>query len=373
MSLEERCIEAFGEAQRQAGFHDFLEDRVALVDRREGWVESWVLGGGEAMHMVTVDWRRVSDGVLTVTCDCPTFLADGRCHHLWATLLTLDQELGDTLVPGCAALALVSDESRASSSPPVALAPGAWRQQLAAVADLQRALLRARPVDASEAGTGEKRLAWYRLDLSASESAGRLTLEILTTQGEGGLRPPPPPSPQVPRSAPWTDPEDRWLVELLSAFPGSGGRPQAWLPPVLFETVLPRLCATERCGWQPRPSSSAGTLQPLAWQGGTPWRFVLEVRPVPPGETLRLAGRLRREGEERSLREPLLLLPTARLVVFPDRIGWLDSGGDEPWISVLRQVGGILVPTLELEALEGALAGLPRPPDPFPALPRSAG
>lgn|GEM_PF-3881950 len=370
MSLEERCIEAFGEAQRQAGFHDFLEDRVALVDRREGRVESWVVGGGEAMHMVTVDWRRVSDGVLTVTCDCPTFLTDGRCHHLWATLLTLDQELGDTLVPGFEALALVAAEPRASPSPPVALPPGSWRQQLSAVADLQRALLRARHADAREAETGEQRLAWYRLDLSASESAGRLTLEILTTQGEGALRPP---SPQGPRAATLTEPEDRWLVELLSAFPGSGGSPRAWLPPVLFETVLPRLCATERCGWQPRPSSSAGTLQPLAWQGGAPWRFVLEVRPVPPGETLRLAGRLRREGEERSLREPLLLLPAARLVVFPDRIGWLDSVGDEPWISVLRQVGGILVPTPEREALERALADLPRPPDPFPSLPRGEG
>jgi hypothetical protein len=232
-----------------------------------------------------------------------------------------------------------------------------WRHPLALVADLQRA---ARV--AQRGGSPlPQRQAWYRLDLAASESTGRLTVEVLMTEGEGGLRPLAPEG-IAPEGV--LEPDDRWLVELLTAFPGEGAR--RWLPPALFETVLPRLCATGRFGWQPRAAVTPGTLQPLAWQGAPPWRFALALETRDGGAALALTGTLRRKAETRPLREPLLLLTTAGLVVFPSRVARLEAVDQEPWITVLRQAGAIRVPAAQREDLGRALAALPVPPDPLP-------
>ena len=78
------------------------------------------------------------------------------------------------------------------------------------------------------------------------------------------------------------DETDRPLLELLlGAEAGSdyyyshySSVSQAIVPPALAEVVLPRICATGRCGLIPQVESY-GEVQftPVSWDEGPPWRF----------------------------------------------------------------------------------------------------
>jgi hypothetical protein len=358
MSLKERCVDAFEEVQRNAGFQDFMEDRIEVVHRGAAVVESWVFGGIDTVHRVRVAWPHIDRQKLEVSCDCASFAESFACSHVWATLLTLDQELGPDLVAGSGPLDLKPVLPKISLSKPVEGEHLDWRRQLELVADLQRAALRQQEgVETGARGDSETCLAWYRLDLPASEATGRLAVEVLIAEEDGQLRS----MAKGGEDDRLMDEEDRWLVEVLSAFPTGDGHLRVWVPPPLVDFVLPRLCATGRFGWQPRRTTAAGTLQPMRWRSGEPWRFSLHWVSA-EGPFLEVRGRLLRGQEVRSLRDPLLLLTSAGLVAFPRDLGRLSLEGAGPWITVLRQVGVIRIPRGEVEEFRRRAAALPYPP-----------
>ena len=145
------------------------------------------------------------------------------------------------------------------------------------------------------------------------------------------------------------------------------------LPPALFETVLPRLCARGVLGWWDgrTPTDSP----PLLWDEQPPWRLALRLQ-VPGAGAARLSGALERDGERVALSTAVAVLgvgpaprkggePTAPgLVLFTDTLARLSAepARDLPWLALLRDTGEVVIPQ---EELEEALTGLLE----LPALP----
>ena len=172
--------------------------------------------------------------------------------------------------------------------------------------------------------------AWYRLNVGDSQGTQVLVVEVyrqrrradgtwgrLTAYPLGRVH-----------FCHWPRTADRELVALLEATAPqlrSQRRRYVTLPPrehrsfvpaLLHDSVLPRLCATGRFFRSRRRPSRDGRRTSLKWRSGPPWTFAaaVEIAPAAPGERgddgdrVRLTGRLRRSDEGRAVTEPEMLI-----------------------------------------------------------------
>jgi superfamily II DNA or RNA helicase len=423
--LEQRCKDSFGDDDVHRGRSYFLGGRVSFDSVGPGWAATLVRGSGKMPYEVMLDWEEANFGYLTVSCDCPRFSGHLPCKHLWATILACDQRGLSRQVPGSTPLDLVlevpgegweEDDDREanawedddedwsaadvprrhdlgpmmiprgahalsrfvgsdllSRAPAPRATAGDWRRQL----ELLRDLLGRATGPENAAGT-QRRQAWFLLDVERTLQSGQPVVDLRQREtkmnGEWG---------KIKRLsltrrdiATFSDAEDRELLALLLATPSpersagylpygySYGEPRhnsSTVPAALYDTVLPRLCATGRFAWEHRDQDGDPTTSPLAWDGGAAWELALRLdRGSDPG-SLAITGSLERAGESRSLAEPTVLLANG-LVVFPGVVARFDAEGIFPWIVILRRDGKILVPEDKLDTLLAELFELPAVP-----------
>ena len=149
------------------------------------------------------------------------------------------------------------------------------------------------------------------------------------------------------------------------------------LPPRLYESVLPRLCARGLLGWWDgrNPVDSP----PLIWDDGAPWRLALRLQ-VPGAGAARLSGALERdhasggEQERVPLSSTVAVLgiaispngsePPPALALFPDTLARMEAvpARDLPWLGLLRDTGEVVVPQEELAEALTSLLELPALP-----------
>jgi superfamily II DNA or RNA helicase len=258
---------------------------------------------------------------------------------------------------GAGAAPPVKGEKKPTSSP----APSVWKTHLSAIAN-QSANERAQRYADPGRTPNKPREIWYVLDVSKSLSRARPVVSLWqrVAKKDG--------TPGKLKTACLSKDEvdrlpsslDRTLLGLLagnereavysygySRFSDSATYSEIAVAPAMFDLLFPRLCASEKFGWLPeKGTKDDNQLRLLAWDDGPAWKMQLSVTKSSDQKHWQMTGRLQRGDETAPLSHPLLLL-TAGLVVFPDRIARFDPGDDFQWTATLRKVGQLLVPVEE--------------------------
>ena len=237
-----------------------------------------------------------------------------------------------------------------------------------------------------------QREVWFQINRATSAARGRLVIDIYQRQERkvGGLGRIKPLALDDEVVAELTDPRERDLARLVLAMPNehghwasgynagtaTGPRPPVGrfsVPGPLYETVLPRLVATDRLSWWEGDDSRPEGSEPLTWDDGAAWRLALRLERTKSGGG-RLTGTLVRPrtaspadpAEDRGdevvpLGGPILLL-AAGLALFEDHLARLDAHDTFPWIVLLRREGWIDIPEEDLPAALEEIFRLPSLP-----------
>ncbi len=91
MSLSNRCSSEFGSRIQARGRDYALQNAVTIVDLEAHGIEADV-HGSNTTYEVSIDWSDEANGLLHADCNCPHFADGNLCKHVWATLLTIDQQ-----------------------------------------------------------------------------------------------------------------------------------------------------------------------------------------------------------------------------------------------------------------------------------------
>jgi SNF2-related domain/Helicase conserved C-terminal domain/Bacterial SNF2 helicase associated len=298
---------------------------------------------------------KFSGSKLAVSCTCPHFLDHGQaCKHLWAAILTADQEnfLGDATVAkgisltpsqitghqgsGMLPARVITQGVTPIRQPPP---PPNWKTQMGRIVSVAASYR----TDVSTWPAGKEIV--YLLDVPKSRGARGVVLTIATRERkkEGGWKNIPRPlSIRRDRIASLPVAEDRELLSMLlggEQYSSFGylesydrGPTTFSLSSVTAETILPRVLRTGRCLL---PLELNETDKPaLQWDDGEPWTFVLEVRGIQSGGW-QLSGSFRRGSKRMGIDEPLLLVRGGFLFT-RDRVARLAEDETFPWIAGLR-------------------------------------
>jgi superfamily II DNA or RNA helicase len=344
---------------RKRGAQYYQHGLVSVTSCSAEEVRARVSGTEEYQVLLRRDERLV-----WASCSCPYSNDRGEiCKHVWATVLAADEEEGLRGPKGGLPrelLALSWNGEEAVEAPPRpsrAAAPKvpAWREILAPIAG----------AEALPASQEEEIL--YVIDLPASLQRQGLTLELLAFRrkmdgSRGSLR-----QLRITRAqaAQRRDPLDRMILSLLfgarqgdawSYYTQYQELPrQLWIQDDLAQEVAQRLCATGRCHLRSAPQKIEEP--PLAWHGGPPWELWLAVRERADGGCEVVPELRGGDGESDARR--LALLEQAGLLITPDRLVPVDSGGAAAWVPLLRRASSLQVPAAEREDLLEVLLAAP--------------
>ncbi|MCP3960209.1 MAG: DEAD/DEAH box helicase [bacterium] len=401
MSLQKRCLNEVQPRDRERGAGYFHQRRVSLGAKEHDGIAATVEGSGANVYEVRLDWSRAElEKVLGVSCTCPRFEV-AFCKHVWATIVAFDRAQFTEPVPGTGRLELESSnhtETAATATAtaariadllpqlPQSLDPffrdtgyphrseSGWQRQLGSI---RAALAEARrPVGGAR--WSQRREVCYRLNIASCFKHDEMVVDIYQRKArKSGELGKPAKLNMVREPLDHFSELDQELLRLFQANPTPGADPyggryyashsqtRGIVPPRLYASVLPRLCATRRLGWVRNSSADLSAAPELAWDAGPVWRFVLRLERSDDDDEnagVRIVGLLRRDEESKPLSEPVLLLANGA-VVWNDRISRLEKSEAFPWVSVLRQAGEIRAPLAELDLLLEDLASLPELPE----------
>jgi hypothetical protein len=386
-------ITTFSERVRQRGAA-YFSDAVDIRRKSPEQILALVHGGRAYTTGLTLDGGR-----LTLSCECPYFLSEGPCKHLWATVLAadrmgslaplhpfneirLDQRQGDGTDES-------DDESDDDGDVVLPPAPSpmlaAYRRQVDAIQKARPAppppwkdlLLRARGyggVDAAPAKWTGRLL--YVVEVERNY-VGHLTLSLFehARKKNGDWAKPRPP--QIPLAA-IGNLEDEFDGRVLPLLLGGGaiadGVPsyssysagyqrifpaQVPVPMAMAGMVMPLLSRSERLFVR---ATRDGELVPARYDDGDPWEFVLCMRRRADGSATEVTGVLRRGTSTMNITQPLHITQDGWFVL-PDCIGRFTHFGAMGLVTALRNQQVVNVPAAhEKDFLADLLEqpGLPR-------------
>ena len=381
LSLSTRLAGDFDEGVRSRGQAYFYRGRVHIQHGSGDEVEARVKGSRN--YDVSLYWE---DGQLSADCDCEYFDSAGPCKHLWATILAADAQ-GFLSAAAASVLVLDCGVSHPDGEPdyeeygrgdrytprPVVEIPKPppapklpdWQKQIIEIS--QHRAETGRPSDTWPA----KRQILYIVDVANSVSAGCLVLSLgsYTPKADGSWSRHGALSLKRGQVAQLPLAEDR---EILAALAGVKQYYGPWGYVDSYETlpassqvvhplsamVMPLALRTGRCYLQ--SGTTPDGLTPLAWDGGGPWQFGLEMRRGAKGKWA-VAGVLRRGDERMELSAPLLVTQGG-FVFTKDRVAPLAEDTSFEWMFYLRKAGSIEAPEKEREELLAALLTSPTAP-----------
>jgi superfamily II DNA or RNA helicase len=362
--LAPQLISLFDSAVRSRGESYYREGAVQVRSGSSDRMEAFVRGSQD--YQVELDW----DGEkLGIYCSCPHYDSDGKCKHIWASVLAADARgyLTSAKVGGAAIPQFSLFETREQS--PVRPAPPRMKAWKARIEEVGAAVERG----PARREWPAKREILYVVEPSASVAAGHVVLSLFTRDRKlnGGysrenvLR--------IPRSdiAGLPLAEDR---EVLSAIAGAGEHSGGFstlygqlastntLRHPLSRAVISLAAKTGRCFF---PVNGAELPIPLVWDEGEAWRFELRVSAGPErrhGPTWRLSGVLRRgESEEMDAVVPLLVTPGG-LVFTRGKVALLAEDVAFEWLLQIRRSGAIDAPDEDRDEMLATLLSTPSTP-----------
>jgi superfamily II DNA or RNA helicase len=365
MPLASKLAFQFERPLQFKGLNLFHARAVRISEANQAHLFGEVQGGNRYPIRMTHEAGRLS-----VYCACAYFADFGRCKHLWAAVLEADRRgvMGEAARGGVLRLCRdpEPDDERqlgrweshipAPAPPPPRTPP--WQEYLT---DIRRSL-------------DEKKLrapAWprefeilYVVDPNASKIAGAIVLELFSRSrkknGEWTVNKEFRIAPSQVGSLP--DPVDADAIASILggqeyyvyAYAGSSGAAaRKAVPHTLAQRLIPLLAGTGRLFSHKIASAD---LQPLAWEGGEPWRLWLDVR-QDDRDQWKITGSLRRGPERMLLSEPSLIVEGGFLVAH-GKIAPLDDGGAFPWITRLTALKQIPFPDRERDSVMSKLLDL---------------
>ena len=386
MSLASRCQDNFDESSRAYGKLDFERRRVQLLDVDEFGVDALV-GWGAKKHEVSILWNG-DQRELEADCDCRD---NSLCRHVWATLLTMDDEGVGACFNGTHPLEVwrlmdYDDDDAGPGSPnvlsysPQARPPRdktpAWQRQLQSAAEQQAP--NGRTGELWRELSGKRCRLWYILNLSDCLANQSLAVEFFQQDvkkngdwGKAKRR-------SIPRDriSNLTDPQDRQLVSILLGNEARDGGPfnsyhayylasqatsSCTISAAMYDTILPRLCATGRLAWLLDSSLPVEDATPVGWDDGPAWEFRLLIASDPEHGSWRIGGELYR-GDETANVEDAIFTTGDGLVMFRHAIARFDGEQDNWWVSLLRDQSTIRVPYGDRALLMQRLSSMPHLP-----------
>ena len=347
--LTEQISEEVGRLTQERGREYFKRGAVERIEGDRTSARAVVQG----TLRYDVEITRI-DEFLDYSCSCPFFERDLEpCKHIWATVLAAEQR------------GYLRGRETGSDfdfqSPAKTPSAQSWKKQLEPLLEsLRVAENRAR------SPAGPDREFVYVIDASASQSAGRLIVDVAQRErradGTWGKLKEKKLGPNDFSAVP--DSADRRILAMLfgsrrdlnygySSYYQESTYPNFSLAAPLWEVALPLMCATGRCALRLSPIIN-GNATPLQWDDGAPWEFHLRVTPSDDGAQYRARGELCRGDTKMDVAKPSLCL-AGGLVFFDGWVARLDDRGAFGWLALLRTRGELLIPQSEGEAFLGEI------------------
>ena len=367
MQLSLRLASEFNSLSRQRGLTYYQQGRVRLQQANPNSVEALVTG--QETYQVYLTW---AEPVLSMDCECPYFMDNGPCKHLWATILAAQGKghLADVAMARKVVVELADSDDGEDEEPFELISPQAiqrttappepprWKRRLAAMASA-----RAIPYYA-QAVWPSKRQIVYQVDPVRSFHASGLVLLIGSRDRKADEQwgRTSPLKLRLDRISELPDPADRTVLSMaVGAFsPGYGDVPDSVvLRSPVAAIVVELVVRTGRCYCSRTPPDRDSV--PLTWDDGEPWQFELEMARGPsgvaPGGKWLAGGWLRRGDERMALGDPITVVEG--LVFTRERVARLAEGVPMDWIGTLRKDGALEAEPEEGEALLSALLEAP--------------
>jgi len=350
---------------------------------------------GSTCYSAQIDWSAAGRGLILLRCSCPHYAEENFCKHLWASLMTLDvtdrvpaiqggdrlKALHDYDVDDTGAELIDLDEyedkdedvddddganavrhvnevrlpsrllsapglrpTSTRSAPPSKPVLNKWAHKLDWIRRQNNAPDPSVPKNYS-GQTKNPREGWYAISIPTTYKHGMLAIEFFGREqrqdgSSGALK-----HMRVTKSelGLYSDALDREIMMMLflgldrtgDGYRGAGyeaAHGQAFVTPALQRDLIPRLARSGRLlisDWAYGVPQSA----PVTFDDGDPWRLELTLNKDPYGYGF--GGRLKRGEEKRDIKQARVILRSG-VVVFSDRIGWLDADRDFGWMLSLR-------------------------------------
>jgi hypothetical protein len=361
LQLASTLIREFSASSRHRGEEYFALERVKVRGGSPAELSAEVRGSDSYQVLL-----KFAEGKLAISCDCPYFRDQGQaCKHLWAAILTADEEGYVTeAVAANAPLRIIRARQEAPPAAKPAPVP-AWKTQLGRIANVAASYR-----TEGSLWPAQKEIV-YLLDVPKSLGMNSVVLTVATRERkkDGGWKSIPRPA-RMLRSLIAVLPvaEDRELLSMLvgaESYSSFGYFDSYDRGPTTFslsfstaQTVLPRVLRTGRF-FLPFEKDEREK-PPLEWDEGEPWRFALEIRGS-QAEGWRVTGAFRRGAERMTIDEPVLASPGGFLFT-RKRVAKLAEDDTFPWIAALRNHSLISVSEEEREEFFSSLLGSPSLP-----------
>jgi hypothetical protein len=376
VKLSQKLSGAFTRKTRERGQRYYWQDAVRFQTGTANRIIAFVQGSKR--YELTLD---LEDDVLSVFCECPYFVSDGPCKHLWATILAAEAKAylsaADKLKTITLDYGAVDDVEdfgdpdhddsdygapryppRPMSVPRPPTVP-AWQR---VVAEISTPPPR---TNWDPAPWPAKRQVLYIVDVPACVASGNLVVSLASRdrKADGSFTRTAPLTPRRYHIDKLPLAEDREILAMLAG----GTRHYSWsyvnpneqmpesyvLPVVLQEKIVRQAVQTGRCHLRVSPKEDD---VPLAWDSGDPWQFRLQIgRGARKGWAV--TGILRRGDEQMDLASPALV--TSGFVFTRGRVAPLAPDTSFAWISQLRKTRSIEAPDQDKDNLLAALLSAP--------------
>lgn len=384
MSVAQRCRQEFSSPVVTKGNIYFRQGRVEVVSR-VGKEITAAVDGNSGDYQVRLDLSEADQGVIRAGCTCPYAEGYSSCKHIWATLLSVENDLQAAGFPREEEILVELDESLVSdlsddeedgqylgSQAGLALrskitssqaASSSWKHQLASLRNTQGY---SPPTNTKDSLVAKTREIWFVLDIGLSTQYG-LVIELHQRQANAKgefshLRPHKLSRRELeawPHGIEATMLRRLWLHDNSTEYPQlnqnysygyyssvAPTKSRILLDPLAYAEVLPALCETGRFVWTLAPRDTLATQsQPIVWDAGPPWDFRVAIVEDKKAKQWELRGELARSGGGTAipLSKPELLLMSG-MVLCEGRLGPVHFGSAQEWVRLFRSGQSIRVP-----------------------------
>lgn len=377
MTIADQCAASFEIGVRTRGRAYFHQGRVSLKRVGPMEIRATVRGSFGSRYQITLTWI-AADPEIRVVCTCPYYTGGMLCKHVWATLLAVDST-GWPPASAPATQGTFVSLYNAPTKPPLPTAEqertAPWQRQFHQIMATATEPQKQTALYPGRSPTPYYR-AWFVWNIEASLRDGGVVLDYYCQEQRksgdfGKLKRQGVAPSDVPSFA---DPADQRLLQLLlgnetrfdtygyySSSNSNYRRQSCVLAPVLYDLLLPELCATNRFVWVRDRTTPVEETQTIRWDAGPPWRFTMRCEADDAQQCWHLYGQLSRDTEHIVLNQPVLLLASG-LVLFPDRVCRFEAGTDFTWVAAVRQAGSLTIPYADREAFLQTWWSLPSVP-----------
>ncbi|HEY7116632.1 MAG TPA: SNF2-related protein, partial [Tepidisphaeraceae bacterium] len=348
--------------QESRGRELYEDYKANITTAYEGDVRAGV-DDGRTRYKVKLGW---DDRGYRFSCSCGA-AADHVCEHMWATVLTAQEDGWFAGAGGYGGYEEDYDDEYGER----------WRGTRRGAASSKRektprwkqALERLTSVGPAGSG-GSGRQPWpasrelvYVIDREETLLGKGIVVEVCSREPKRTGELSKPKAARIAKDliAELPRDEDRLVVAMLAGgdraeygYYYNGESSRYRLNQALARAALPVMCRSGRCLLRSKAFGGSPEFSSLAWGDERPWSVRIVVRPEADQKNYVVEGVLEREGEQRPMSAPSLLT-AGGLVFWGSTVEPLEDHGSFHWVVYFREHGVLRVPRADAAELAGRL------------------